>query len=71
MEKCLSTRRILHFKKRFISFSKGADLLLCECNFYGDMDGSSAGHMNSFDAGNLAAKAEARQSYVDPFAAIR
>ncbi len=42
-------------------FAKGADVLLCECNFYGDMDGSGAGHMNSYDAGNLAHIAGAKR----------
>ncbi|WP_433748727.1 MBL fold metallo-hydrolase [Falsibacillus pallidus] len=46
------------FQESFIQFSENADVLLCECNFYGEMDGSSAGHMNSRDAGNIAAKAE-------------
>ena len=49
------------FKEEFIEFSKDADLLLCECNFYGSQNGSSAGHMNSYDAGRLAAGALARQ----------
>ncbi|WHY73301.1 MBL fold metallo-hydrolase [Fictibacillus enclensis] len=38
----------------FIPFSTGADLLISECNFYSDQDGSGPGHMNSHDAGNLA-----------------
>lgn len=42
------------FIEEFIPFSKLADLLLCECNFYGEMDGSGAGHMNSYDAAKLA-----------------
>ncbi|CAM3652733.1 MBL fold metallo-hydrolase [Mesobacillus zeae] len=45
------------FKDEFIPFSKNADLLLCECNFYGDRDGKGAGHMNSFDGGTLATAA--------------
>lgn len=49
------------FKEEFIEFSKGTDLLLCECNFYGHQSGSSAGHMNSYDAGRLAEEAEVRQ----------
>lgn len=49
------------FIEEFIAFSKGADVLLCECNFYGNQDGSSAGHMNSFDAGTLATKADVKQ----------
>ncbi|XXM73967.1 MBL fold metallo-hydrolase [Lysinibacillus sphaericus] len=42
------------YKESFVPFGKDADLLLCECNFYGDMDASGAGHMTSLDAGKLA-----------------
>ncbi|RLQ97274.1 MBL fold metallo-hydrolase [Falsibacillus albus] len=42
------------FLEEFVPFAEGADVLLCECNFYGDMDGSGAGHMTSLDAGRLA-----------------
>ncbi|WP_175988267.1 MBL fold metallo-hydrolase [Bacillus sp. Marseille-Q1617] len=42
------------YKDSFVPFGKDADLLLCECNFYGDMDASGAGHMTSLDAGKLA-----------------
>jgi ribonuclease BN (tRNA processing enzyme) len=49
------------FKEEFIEFSKGTDLLLCECNFYGNQSGSSAGHMNSYEAGRFAAKADVQQ----------
>jgi len=45
------------FKEEFITFSKDADVLLCECNFYGNQDGKSAGHMNSFETGYLAQNA--------------
>jgi ribonuclease BN (tRNA processing enzyme) len=38
----------------FIPFSKGADLLLCECNLYANMDGTEMGHMNSTDAATIA-----------------
>lgn len=48
------------FIEEFIPFSENADLLLCECNFYGEMDGSGAGHMNSFDAANLANRASVK-----------
>lgn len=44
-----------------ISFSKNADLLLCECNLYEGMDGKMAGHMTSTDAGILAQKSEVQQ----------
>lgn len=49
------------FKEEFIEFSKQADLLLCECNFYGHQNGKSAGHMNSIDAGQFARKADVKQ----------
>ena len=49
------------FKEEFIEFSKDADVLLCECNFYGNQNGKSAGHMNSIDAGQLAKRAEVKQ----------
>ncbi len=34
-------------------FAKGADVLLCESNFYKGMDGAAAGHMTSEEAGIL------------------
>ena len=49
------------FKEEFIEFSRNAELLLCECNFYGHQNGKSAGHMNSIDAGKFAQKAEVKQ----------
>src|SRR5699024_6622068 len=41
----------------FIHFAKDADLFVCECNFYANMDGSAAGHMNSTDAASIAKEA--------------
>ncbi|RFU62130.1 MBL fold metallo-hydrolase [Peribacillus glennii] len=38
-------------------FARDANVLLCESNFYGDMDGSGAGHMTGREAGKLAGKA--------------
>jgi ribonuclease BN (tRNA processing enzyme) len=49
------------FKEEFIEFSKGSDLLLCECNFYQHQNGKSAGHMNSIDAGGFAARSGVKQ----------
>ena len=49
------------FKEEFISFSNETDLLLCECNFYGNQDGTNAGHMTSYDAGGLASAANVKQ----------
>ncbi|ASB90238.1 MBL fold metallo-hydrolase [Bacillus sonorensis] len=42
------------FQTSFITFSEGADLLISECNFYADQDGTNAGHMNSLEAGRIA-----------------
>ncbi|WP_246938707.1 MBL fold metallo-hydrolase [Bacillus pinisoli] len=41
-----------------VHFSMKADLLICECNLYKGMDGRSAGHMTSTEAGMLATKAD-------------
>ncbi len=49
------------FKEELIEFSRGADLLLCECNLYGNIEGKAAGHMTSFDAGVLAERAQVKQ----------
>ena len=49
------------YRKEFIEFAKDADLLLCECNFYEDMDGKNAGHMNSKEAGTIAEKANVKE----------
>jgi len=49
------------YKEEFIEFAKNADVLLCECNFYGSQNGKKAGHMNSFEAGRLAQKATVSQ----------
>jgi len=38
-------------------FLSASDILLCECSFYENMDGSTAGHLNSSQAGYLAEKA--------------
>lgn len=49
------------FKEEFVNFSRDADLLLCECNFYGHQDGKSAGHMTSKESGSLAEQAAVKQ----------
>lgn len=41
-------------------FAKEANILLCESNFYGDVDGTAAGHMNAREAGKLAELADAQ-----------
>jgi ribonuclease BN (tRNA processing enzyme) len=49
------------YMEEFIPFSKDADLIICECNFYKNQDGTKAGHMNSLEAGNIAQKANAKE----------
>lgn len=49
------------FKEELVNFSQNADVLLCECNLYGNMNGSGAGHMTSVDAGSLAARANVKE----------
>ncbi|MBU5211827.1 MBL fold metallo-hydrolase [Heyndrickxia sp. FSL K6-6286] len=49
------------YMKSFVSFAQNADILLCESNFYGNMDGSGAGHMTSYEAGELAQAAQVKQ----------
>ncbi|ANC75973.1 MBL fold metallo-hydrolase [Fictibacillus phosphorivorans] len=44
-----------------VPFSRYADLLIAECNFYKGMDGSGPGHMTSEDCGKLAHESEARE----------
>jgi ribonuclease BN (tRNA processing enzyme) len=49
------------YKAELINFCNQADLLLCECNFYGNQDGKQAGHMTSIEAGRLAQQAQVKQ----------
>jgi ribonuclease BN (tRNA processing enzyme) len=49
------------FKMEFIEFSRDADVLLCECNFYEGQNGKNAGHMTSIDAGTLAQQANVKK----------
>ncbi|MGE6260980.1 MBL fold metallo-hydrolase [Heyndrickxia sporothermodurans] len=48
------------YLEEFSSFAANADILLCESNFYGDMDGSAAGHMTSYEAGQIAQAAQVK-----------
>jgi ribonuclease BN (tRNA processing enzyme) len=49
------------FKQELIDFSREADVLLCECNFFEGQNGEGAGHMTSIDAGTLAHQANVKQ----------
>lgn len=42
-------------------FFSCSDLLLCECSFYSDMDGTDAGHLNSSQVGKLAQNSNAKK----------
>ncbi len=42
-------------------FVKDSDLLIAECSFYADMDGTGAGHLNSSQAGMLAERAKVKK----------
>lgn len=45
------------YQDQFIPFSKKADLLITDCNFYEGQDGSSSGHMNSQEGALIAERA--------------
>lgn len=42
-------------------FFQDSDVLIAECSFYSDMDGTKAGHLNSSQAGILAEKANVKK----------
>lgn len=63
MKICAANKTLVYtadsaYFEELAEFSKGADLLLCESNFYKGMDGAAAGHMTSEEAGKLASHAE-------------
>ncbi|MFP7168759.1 MBL fold metallo-hydrolase [Terribacillus sp. 7520-G] len=45
------------YLEEWAEFSKGADLLITDCNFYQHQDGEAAGHMNSLQVGGIAEQA--------------
>ncbi|GAA0596406.1 MBL fold metallo-hydrolase [Virgibacillus siamensis] len=47
------------FSKSWYEFAKNTDLLITDCNFYANQDGSKAGHMNSLDGAAIAKEANA------------
>jgi ribonuclease BN (tRNA processing enzyme) len=49
------------YSEDIVKFSRDADLLMCECNFYAEQSGSSAGHMNSTDAARTAKNADVKK----------
>ncbi|WP_163971987.1 MBL fold metallo-hydrolase [Oceanobacillus halotolerans] len=49
------------YKEEWKKFAKGADLLITDCNFYADQDGSKAGHMTSVEGATIAKDAGVKQ----------
>lgn len=49
------------FQEEWIKFSKEADLLITDCNFYAEQDGSKAGHMTSIDGATIAKEANVKE----------
>lgn len=45
------------YQDEWIPFSKHADLLITDCNYYAHQDGRAAGHMTSKEGGKIAAQA--------------
>lgn len=48
------------YQDEWIKFSRDADLLLADTNFYADQDGAEAGHMTSEEVGTIAANANVK-----------
>lgn len=48
------------YQDQFIPFSNHADLLITDCNFYEEQDGSKPGHMNSKEGALIAEKAQVK-----------
>src|SRR5699024_2044157 len=49
------------YQAEWIKFSRDADLLLADTNFYADQDGSEAGHMTSEEVASIAVQAEVKE----------
>ena len=49
------------YKEEFIPFSQDADLLICDCNFYEQQDGTKAGHMTSKEVATIASNANVKE----------
>ncbi|MFD1850026.1 MBL fold metallo-hydrolase [Oceanobacillus bengalensis] len=48
------------YKDEWIEFAGDADLFITDCNYYAGQDGTKAGHMNSEEAGKIAAGANVK-----------
>lgn len=49
------------YQEEWIDFSHGADLLIADCNYYENQDGSEAGHMNSREGASIAEQAQVKE----------
>lgn len=45
------------YKYEWVEFSEHADVIITDCNFYADQNGSDAGHMNSSEGAQIAEQA--------------
>ncbi|MBC5636648.1 MBL fold metallo-hydrolase [Ornithinibacillus sp. BX22] len=60
-EKVLVYTADTSFQEEWISFSRDADVLITDCNFYEDQDGSQAGHMTSIEGATIAREANVKE----------
>ncbi|RKD75660.1 ribonuclease BN (tRNA processing enzyme) [Sinobaca qinghaiensis] len=58
---CLFYTADTSYFEKMAEWAEGADLLIAEASLYSGQDGSGPGHMNSVEAGRLAAHAEVKE----------
>lgn len=49
------------YQEEWIDFAKDADMILTDCNFYAEQDGSAAGHMTSEEGAMIAEQANVKE----------
>lgn len=49
------------YQEEWIDFARNVDMMITDCNFYANQDGSEAGHMNSRDGAMIAQQANVRE----------
>jgi len=59
--KILSFSSDTSYYEKLSDFFAESDILLCECSFYENMDGTNAGHLNSKQAGMIAERANVKK----------
>jgi len=59
--KILSFSSDTSYYEKLSDFFAESDILLCECSFYGNMDGTDAGHLNSKQAGMIAERSNVKK----------